>query len=175
MEGEQVATVLKSHEERADELIESIRKGAADLFEIPYLAPKGADVYRLVRKPFWVDHEWESSFLPVSSAVIERILPGSLRESRAKARMKRQIEVLVIRNLENLRYETLQSIDEGFRKFSGDLDENLRLTTAATHGAAHAVLEKRKQHAGMNAKRLSELKKAATKIQGVMRLFGPGA
>ena len=175
MEGEQVATVLKSHEERADELIESIRKGAADLFEIAYHAPKGGEVYRLVRKPFWVDHEWESSFSPVSSAFIERILPGSIRESRAKSRMKRQIEVLVIRNLENLRYETLRSIDEGFRRFSSDLDENLRLTTEATHGAAHAVLEKRKQHAGMNAKRLDELKKAAEEIQGVMKLFGPGA
>ncbi|HPD76624.1 MAG TPA: dynamin family protein [Methanoregulaceae archaeon] len=175
MEGEQMATVLKSHEERANELIESIRKGAADLFEIPYHAPKGGEVYHLVRKPFWVDHEWESSFSPVSSAVIERILPGSLRESRAKSRMKRQIEVLVIRNLENLRYETLRSIDEGFRKFGADLDENLRLTTEATHGAAHAVLEKRKQHAGMNAKRLDELKKTADEIRGVMRLFGPGA
>lgn len=174
MEGEQVATVLKSHEERANELIESIRKGAADLFEIPYHAPKGEEVYHLVRKPFWVDHEWESSFSPVSSAVIERILPKSLRESRAKSRMKKQIEMLVVRNLENLRYETLQSIDEGFRKFSSDLDENLRLTTEATHGAAHAVLEKRKQHAGMNAKRLEELKKAAEEIQGVMKLFGPG-
>lgn len=175
MEGDQVATVLKSHEERANELIESIRKGAANLFEIPYHAPKGGEVYHLVRKPFWVDHEWESSFSPVSSAVIERILPGSLRESRAKSRMKRQIEVLVIRNLENLRYETLRSIDEGFRKFGADLDENLHLTTEATHGAAHAVLEKRKQHTGMNAKRLDELKKAAEEIQGVMRLFCPGA
>jgi GTPase SAR1 family protein len=174
MEGEQVATVLKSHEERANELIESIRKGAADLFEIPYRAPKGGEVYHLVRKPFWVDHEWESSFSPVSSAVIERILPGSLRESRAKSRMKKQIDMLVMRNLENLRYETLRSIDEGFRKFSSDLDENLRLTTEATHGAARAVLEKRKQHAGMNAKRLDELKKAAGEIQGVMKLFGPG-
>lgn len=175
MEREEMASVLKTHEERADELIESIRKGAADLFEIPYHAPKGGEVYHLVRKPFWVDHEWESSFLPVSSAVIERILPRSLRESRAKSRMKRQIDVLVIWNLENLRYETLQSIDEGFRKFSGDLDGNLRLTTDATHGAAHAVLEKRKQQAVMNAKRLGELKKAAMEIQGVMRLFGPGA
>jgi len=175
MEREEMASVLKSHEEHANDLIESIRKGAADLFEIPYHAPRGGEVYHLVRKPFWVDHEWESSFSPVSSAVIERILPGSIRESRAKTRMKRQIEVLVIRNLENLRYETLRSIDEGFRKFGADLDENLRLTTEATHGAAYAVLEKRKQHAGMNAKRLDELKKADEEIQGVMKLFGPDA
>lgn len=175
MEGEQEATVLKSHEERANELIESIRKGAADLFEIPYHVPKGGEVYHLVRKPYWVDHQWESSFSPVSSAVIERVLPGSLRKSRAKSRMKRQIEMPVIRNLENLRYETLLSVDAGFRKSGADLDENLRLTPEATHGAAHAVLEKRKQHAGMNAKRFDDLKKSAGEIQGVMRLFGPGA
>lgn len=168
MEGEQVATVLKSHEERANDLIESIRKGAADLFEIPYHAPKAGEVYRMVRKPYWVEHVWESTFSPVPSAVIERVLPKSLREQRAKSRMKKQIEMLVTRNLENLRYETLQSVDAAFREFSSDLDENLRLTTEATHGAAHAVLAKRKEHAGMNAKRLDELKKAAEEIQGVM-------
>jgi GTP-binding protein EngB required for normal cell division len=172
MEGEQVASVLKSHEGRANELIESIRKGAADLFEIPYCAPKGGEVYHLVRKPFWVDHEWESTFSPISSAVIERILPGSLRENRAKSRMKKQIDVLVIRNLENLRYETLQSIDEGFRKFSSDLDTNLGLTIDATHGAIRSALDERKRHEENVAGRIDELKKTATEIQCVIRTFG---
>jgi GTP-binding protein EngB required for normal cell division len=174
MEGEQVASVLKSHEERANELIESIRKGAADLFEIPYRAPKGGEVYHLVRKPFWVDHEWESTFSPVSSAVIERILPGSLRENRAKSRMKKQIDMLVIRNLENLRYETLQSIDAGFRKYGSDLDENLRLTIEATHGAIRLALEERKQHEENVAGRIDGLKKTATEIQCVIDTFGSG-
>jgi GTP-binding protein EngB required for normal cell division len=172
MEGEQVASVLKSHEGRANELIESIRKGAADLFEIPYCAPKGGEVYHLVRKPFWVDHEWESTFSPISSAVIERILPGSLRENRAKSRMKKQIDVLVIRNLENLRYETLQSIDEGFRKFSSDLDTNLGLTIDATHGAIRSALDERKRHEENVAGRIDELKKTSTEIQCVIRTFG---
>jgi GTP-binding protein EngB required for normal cell division len=172
MEGEQVASVLKSHEGSANELIESIRKGAAELFEIPYRAPKGGEVYHLVRKPFWVDHEWESTFSPISSAVIERILPGSLRENRAKSRMKKQIDVLVIRNLENLRYETLQSIDEGFRKFSSDLDTNLGLTINATHGAIRSALDERKRHEEKVAGRIDELKKTATEIQCVIRTFG---
>jgi hypothetical protein len=174
MEGEQVASVLKSHEERANELIESIRKGAADLFEIPYHAPKGGEVYHLVRKPFWVDHEWESTFSPVSSAVIERILPRSLRENRAKSRMKKQIDMLVIRNLENLRYETLLNIDAGFRKYGSDLDENLRLTTEATHGAIRSALEERKRHKENVAGRIDELMKTATDIRCVIRTFGSG-
>jgi len=174
MEGEQVASVLKSHEERANELIESIRKGAADLFGIPYRAPKGGEIYHLVRKPFWVDHEWESTFSPVSSAVIERILPGSLRENRAQSRMKQQIDMLVIRNLENLRYETLLNIDAAFRKFSSDLDTNLGLTIEATHGAIRSALEERKQHEENVAGRIDELKKTATEIQCVIRTFGSG-
>jgi len=172
MEEEEVASVMKDHEEHANDLIESIRKGAADLFEIPYHAPKGGEVYHLVRKPFWVDHEWENSFSPVSSAAIERILPGSLRKNRAKSRMKRQIEVLVIRNLENLRYETLQSIDEGFRKFSSDLDANLGLTLEATHGAILAALEKRKQHEENVAEQIATLKTTSEELQEIMRLFG---
>jgi hypothetical protein len=134
--------------------------------------PEGEQVYQSVRKPYWVDHEWESSFSPVSSAVIERILPGSLQEHRAKNRLEKQIDMLVMRNLENLRYETLQNIDTGFRKFGRDLDTNLHLTIEATQGAIRSTLEKRKQHTEHVADRLDELETKAQKIQDMIGLSG---
>ena len=54
--------------------------------------------------------------------------------------------MLVIRNLENLRWETLQNIDAAFRKFGMDLDANLGMTIDATHGAINSALEERKRH-----------------------------
>lgn len=170
----EMAARLKDHEQRADNLIESIRKAAAELFDIPYHAPKGERTYKQVRKPYWVDHDWDSSFSPVSAEVIERFLPKTLRESRARDRLKKKIDALVIRNLENLRYETLLNIDAAFRKFSSDLDTNLGLTIEATHGAIRSALEERKRHEENVASRIDELKKTATEIQCVIDTFRSG-
>ncbi|HUH78940.1 MAG TPA: dynamin family protein [Methanoregula sp.] len=169
-----VARFLKSHERRAGELAESIRRTAAELFEIPYSPAQGERVYEPARKPYWVDHEWESSFSPVPARVIERCLPRSLRGSRARDRLKRQIDLLVMRNLENLRWETLQNIDTAFRKFGIDLDASLAGTIEATHGAMNAALNERRRHEASAGACIDELKRMATEIRGVIELFGAG-
>ncbi|MGA7797236.1 MAG: dynamin family protein [Methanoregula sp.] len=170
MDGE-VASRLKDHEERADDLIESIRTAAAELFEIPYRAPQGERAYDPVRKPYWVEHDWDSSCSPLPALVISRLLPRSLRGSQARNRTKKQIDTLVMRNLENLRWETLQNIDTAFRKFGADLDTNLSLTIEATHGAIRFALARRKNCEAESAERLFQLKNAAAEIQEVIRQF----
>lgn len=170
MDGE-VASRLKNHEQRADDLIESIRIAAAELFEIPYHAPKSERVYEPIRKPYWVEHDWDSSFSPLPVFVISRFLPRSLRESQARNRLKTKIDTLVMRNLENLRWETLQNINMAFRKFGADLDTNLGLTIEATHGSINSVLAERKRHGESVAARIDELKKTATEVQCVISQF----
>jgi len=167
----EITALLKNHEQHADELIESIRKAASELFDIPYHAPKGERVYQSARKPFWVEHAWENSFSPISSEVIERFLPGTIRVSRARDRLKKQIDALVRRNLENLRWETLQNIDTAFRKFSTELDTNLALTIEATHGAVRSALAQRKQYGENVADRIVDLKEVSTDIQNVISRF----
>jgi len=170
MDGE-VASRLNDHEERADVLIESIRTAAAELFEIPYQAPKGERAYDPARKPYWVEHDWDSSFSPFPALVISRLLPRSLRGSQVRNRIKKQIDTLVMRNLENLRWETLQNIDTAFRKFGADLDTNLGLTIEATHGAIRSALARRKRCEAESAERLFQLKNAAAEIQEMIRQF----
>jgi GTP-binding protein EngB required for normal cell division len=170
----EITTLLKNHEQRADDLIESIRKAAAELFEVPYQAPKGERFYEPVKKPFWVEYDWDCTFSPISAEVIERILPGMLREGRARNRMKQQVDTLVIRNLENLRWKTMQNIDAAFRKFSNDLDANLSLTIDATHGAIRSALAARKQHKENVADRIRDLKEVSTEIRGVISRFETG-
>ena len=126
---------LSEHQRRAAELIESIRKAASELFEIPYHAPEGEQGFEMVRKPSWVSYAWENSFSPVPGDIIEKILPGSMRERRARNRLNKQISQLVTQNFENLRWQTLQNIESSFLKFSTDLDTNLAQTINATHEA----------------------------------------
>jgi len=167
----EITALLANHEQRADDLIESIRKAASELFELPYHTPKGEQFYEPVKKPFWVEYDWDSTFSPISAEVIERILPGMMRERRARNRLKQQIDTLVVRNLENLRWKTMQNIDAAFRKFSNDLDANLALTIEATHGAIRSVLTAREQHEVNIANRIVDLKKVSTEIQGVISRF----
>jgi len=174
MMDERVATRLKEHEDQANDLIESIRKAAAELFDIPYHAPSGEQAYEPARRPFWVEHDWDSTYPPIPAGVINRLLPRALREKRARNRMERQVKTLVIRNLENLRYETLLNIDEAFRKFSRDLDTNLGLTIEATQGAIRTALEEKRRHEETVAGRIEELKRTATAIQSVIDTFGSG-
>ena len=78
----------------------------------------------------------------------------------------------MIRNLKNLRWETLQNIDAAFRKFSADLDANLGLTIGATHGAIDSALAERKRHEEKVAERIDELKRVAAEMQCVISRFG---
>ncbi len=174
MMDDEIAARLKDHEQRTDDLIESIRKAAAELFDIPYHAPNGERVYEPVRKPYWVEHDWDSSFSPVSAEIIGRFLPQSLRENRARDRLKKQIDTLVIRNLENLRWETLQNIDAAFRKYGRDLDTNLGLTIKATHGAIRSALAERVRQGDNVATRREDLKRTAMEIQHVIGQFETG-
>jgi len=141
---------LSGHQRRATELIESVCKTASELFEIPYHAPEGGQGYEMVRKPSWVSYTWENSFSPVSGEFIEKILPGGMRERRARNRLKGQISQLVTQNFENLRWQTLQNIESSFQKFSSDLDTRLAETINATHDAIRTARNLRSEQSVPN-------------------------
>ncbi|WP_346866499.1 dynamin family protein [Methanocalculus sp. MSAO_Arc2] len=167
----EIAMRLKEHQVQADILIESIRKAAADLFDIPYHAPNSERVYEPVRRPYWVKRTWDRTFSPLPPGVVGRLLPKAVREKRARDRVQRHIESLLVQNLENLRWETIQNIDSAFRKFSTDFDAHLSLTIEATHGAASSACAERKKHADTVAFRLGELDAAIQEIEKTIRLF----
>ncbi len=162
---------IKDHEQHADELTESIRKAAAELFDISYHSQKCERVCETARKPYWVEHDWDCSFSPIPAEIIGRLLPTSIRESRARNRLKKQTNILVMRNLENLRWATRQNIDAAFRKFSADLNTKLGLTIEATHGAINSALAMRKQHEDALATHFDELKNFNEEIQNVINQF----
>ncbi|MCP1714760.1 GTPase SAR1 family protein [Methanocalculus alkaliphilus] len=167
----EIAMRLKEHQVQADLLIESIRKAAADLFDIPYHAPDGQRVYEPVRRTSWIDRAWDRTFSPVPPGVVGKLLPGAVRKKRARDRAQRHIESLLVQNLENLRWETIQNIDSAFRKFSTDFETHLSLTIEATHGAISSACTERKKHADTVAVRLGELDAALEGIEDTIRLF----
>lgn len=135
--------VLQPHQQRAEKLIEEIRRSAAELFSIPCHAPETEAIFQLKRKPYWVVHKWPSSLNPIPLEWIDKLLPLSVQRSRITKKLEEQVESLVCQNVENLRWETLQNLNATFRQFASGLQEQLRLTLAATQGAIQVAWEKR--------------------------------
>lgn len=140
-----VREVLRSYQDRADTLIETIRRTAAELFDIPYRAPDNTGALERTHEPYWVTHDWSTSMNPIPEGFVDRFFPASVREKRIRKRLSGDIWTLVVRNVENIRWATLQNLDQTFRVFSSTLDERLEETVETTHGAIRAAHERRKQ------------------------------
>ncbi len=141
-----IGEVLTPHEKRADELIGTIRKTAAELFDIPYQPLEGASKLVVAREPYWITHKWSSSLSFVPEGSVDRFLPAGVRKGRVKKRMLKHIDGLVLHNVENLRWVTLQNLDQTFRKFTSALKERMGETLRSTVGAIEAAKKKRKEH-----------------------------
>jgi len=166
--GIHVAETLRPHQQSADELIELIRKTAAELFDIPYHAPESAAAFEVKRRPYWVLRKRVPTLpIVVPEEALDRLLPAGLRVSRLKKRLSRQIETLVRHNVENLRWATLQNLNDAFRRFGLTLDQRFQETIEATHGAMQAAYVRRKEHAEAIAEEVAKFEAAAGEITNI--------
>lgn len=173
---EHLAQILMPHQARAEDLIEAIRKGAAEIFEIAYQAPESEGSFEAVRQPYWVTHKWSSSLNPLHAGLFDWILPAGLRRSMVLKRLMGHLEDLIIHNVENLRWATLQNLDHAFRKFISDLDDGLSETISATHGAIEAVIKHKKDHTENVADEMSGIESSITSmttLEKALRMFTP--
>jgi GTPase Era involved in 16S rRNA processing len=167
-----LAEVLGPHEERSDQLIESIRKTAADLFDVPYQPIDHSLTFETTREPYWLTYHWEQTFGPISPGTIDRFMPSGLRRRRIERRFRNKVEVLVLYNAGKLREKFYNQIDATFRRFRRSLDQRLTAAVAATHGAAQAALKKRETHAGAVAADLRSLQVTLGTLAGIATRLG---
>lgn len=162
---QQVAEVLRPHRQRADGLIETVRESAAELFEIPYRPFSQSNIFTLSQQPYWVTHHWQASLSPISPRLIDRLLPLRVRRSRISKRLMAQIERLVMHNVENLRWTTLQSLNQTFRRFNSTLAERLQENITATRGAIQAAYTKRQKQAEVVAETVTQLEASMAALE----------
>lgn len=160
-----VTQTLRPHQTRADDLIERVRKAAAQLFDISYHAPDSSEAFEMKRRPHWVLRKRVPKLpIVIPEEALDKLLPAAIRITRLKKRLSRQIDTLVRHNVENLRWATLQNLNDAFRRFGSALDQRFQETIAATHGAIQAAYVKRKEHADAIAHDVSQLEAAATEL-----------
>jgi hypothetical protein len=180
-----VTETLQPHQQRADGLIERVRKAAAHLFDISYHAPDSSEVFETKNRPHWVQRKQVPS-LPIvipeeeldklltklhsrlhakyQSKLLSKLLPEDMMKTRQKKRLYRQIDTLVNHNVESLRWATLQNLKDAFQRFGSVLDQRFQDTIEATHGAIHAAYVKRKDHSEAIAADVSRFEAAATEL-----------
>lgn len=167
-----VSESLSAHRKRADDLIEAVRKAAAEIFEIPYRQAEKSAGMETHREPYWVTHQWHSSLVPIPDEWVDRILPYRTRMKRIRKRINHQINDLVLFNVENLRWATLQNLDTTFRKFVIELDSRLGETINATKGAIVAAIDRKSRQRDTIGGELRKLQTAVESIEGLIQRLG---
>ncbi len=172
---QRMTQILQPHQQRADELIESVRKAAVNLFDLPDQAPESQEAFRLAEQPYWVTHKWSSMLSPIHVGLLDKLLPVTVRQKRILDRLLEQVNELVAKNVENLRWVIFQSIDQAFIQFGSMLDQRLADTVAATHGAIRATMDRRCSQSMTVAGETSQIEAAIAKLkrlQSMMARFG---
>jgi GTPase SAR1 family protein len=144
--GHRIRETQQRFQDRADGLIEIISRTAAELFEIPYVATDSARAIERTHKPYWVTQNWSTSIGSLPEGLVDHLLPFAFRQRRLRKRLTEDIDTLVVRNVENIRWATLRNLDDAFRHFSSTLDERLKETAEATRGAMRAAYRRREEN-----------------------------
>lgn len=170
-----ITTSLSEYHNQGFEMINSIRVLASEIFNIPEPQSAREDLLEINYEPYWTSRiSWGGITGIVSRNTMEKIMPGTYVRKKLKIEVERAVSSLVIHNVENLRWATLQNINTSFRKFSKILDEEMKSAIDDTMGASEAALKKRQDKsediAGLSMRfdmTNTALEKISHKITGV--------
>ena len=107
-----VDSALLDHQKRIGSLIDQVRKTAGELFDAPFRSGFEPASFSLGEDPYWVTEKIQTTLFPDASGLVDRMLPLQIRFRRRRARILLQIDELILRNAENLRWALLRGIDE---------------------------------------------------------------
>ena len=164
----QVQDVFGAHQTRVSELVESVRRTAAELFDIPYGAPTSGDVVEVKHQPYWVTERWDTAFGAIPTGPLERLLPRGIRIQRLRKHLLEEVETVVLRNIENARWAMVQNIEDTHRRFSADLDQQMEHVIQTTQGAIKGASRRRAEHAREVATDIERLGHFEAQMQGLL-------
>lgn len=166
--GGMIEDVLARHACRVDDIVNDVRKKAADLFDVPFVRSAGPGPLRLRQEPYWVARPGNETLISLPASLVTRALPRALRQRRMRQQLGDGVTMLAQRNVENLRWAMRQGIDETFRKFGVLVRERTASAREATQGAVEAAANRRAAQADEVAGALSQLRQAREDLANVL-------
>lgn len=155
---ERLLECLTPHEQRLSQLVETLRRTAADMFQVPYKPISPEEVLEIKRRPYWVLSTWNTDPLPILQSMDQRL------------------DGLVRRNVENIRWSMLQNLNLSFAGFARRTRERLDETVAATQGAMQAAHARRQADDGsieVEASRMADRMAALEAVKVDMTYLKP--
>lgn len=160
-----VAQVIATHQKRASDIIDSVRKAASDLFDIPYIPHTPITGMETTKEPYWVMHQWRYSYMAIPEELVDKLLPKSMRIKRIKKRIDRQIQALVLNNVENLRWATVQNLDSTFRTIMMSIDEQFTHVITITRKAIDVAVQKKQTYSTEVAGQIAHLEQLIAALE----------
>ena len=135
---------LSSCQERIDNLVNSVRRTAAQIFEVSFPEAAEHEEFQLGEDPYWVTQSIGSTLIPDPGRLLDGFLPSTLRRARLRRRILQEADQLVVRNAENLRWAILRGLDDTFRKATTQFEQRLDQAIAATQGVIEDAVARRR-------------------------------
>ena len=133
---------LELHQQRCDELIEKVRKVAAELFAIPYQAPQARQAIVNFEIPGWSSDLFISDMDPIGQKFSRKFLTKKYRHKKTVQRLRQEALKLIGLNVEQVAWALRKGLDESFRKYRAQLNDELNKTIQATRQAMEIAVHK---------------------------------
>jgi GTPase SAR1 family protein len=141
-----LTSILNGHKLRIDHLIEVVRQTAAAVMDVAFRTIESTETFEFRREPYWVSSGRAETLAPVAPGAFDWLLPKSVRRTRIRQRLLEEIDTIVRRNVENLRWATRQNVEDAFRHFSVALDEMLARSIEETRAVMIVARDQRLAH-----------------------------
>jgi GTPase Era involved in 16S rRNA processing len=155
---------LKKQQEKVNELAESIRKTAAELFYISYHPLQHPAVIPSMRQLSWTTQKWDTSALSISSDLLEKLLPMGIREKRIHKKIKSRINDIVNYNVGKMRLDVQENIENAYAIFARNLDSSMQEIISSIHIALKTAFTRKKDQSETIADEMIGLESAAMKL-----------
>jgi hypothetical protein len=126
---------------------------------VPYVPAVEDEGFGMAQEPYWLTETWATTVLPRPDRIAEALLPSRLKRARTRARILSQVEELVARNVENLRWAIRRSLDDTFLRARTRLERRLDDAIAATQDAIRSALDRKREQSAEGAPEIEALRR----------------
>jgi dynamin family protein len=138
-----LSAAVDGHRRRIDELVDVVRETAARIMNATFSTSDNIEAIEFRREPYWVTSGKIETLIPGAPGALDGLLPSSIRKKRSRRRLLGEVETIVQRNVENLRWATRQNVEDAFRNLGGTLDDALAESIDATRSLILVTRDRR--------------------------------
>jgi hypothetical protein len=104
---------------------------------------------------------------PIAPGAFYGLLPASVRRARVRRRLLQEIDSLLQRNVENLRWATRLNVEDAFRRFGRALDEAFATNIEATRGVIVLAHDRRLNQADRTETEIAAIEASKTTLMDI--------